>query len=475
MKSVLLAILGLINAIWLIFLHYLDFDVCLEGFSCSKVIQSPLGLWFGIPVAVFGAGFFVFVILREFLALKNKDMGLFSQLLVYILSFCSIVYFVAVQIFVIKSFCLYCLMNHILVFLLILFGLNALFGKEKSNAKIQLFNASDLALISLVIPLSLFLMMKLFSPLPRLVSAQMAEPTIISGKPYPLPLLDIKAKLDVYQNAMDLYQIRKNTVETLLFEMDAQQQGLSLQDYYKKNIFEKIRVSESELQAHLENHQKFPKEMPLAQKRQYAQRHVQQEKFEQKKQSILNKLYERYSVKLNLPKPNPFEVNPNAIQELVVGNEAAKLSVVMFSDFQCPACKQAKEKFEEYLEIFPNQIKIAYRHYPLKFHPYAKQASYYSVCLTDQELSIAFNKLVFENQKQLNPVKIKEYAKNTGANMKELSNCLAGNKAKRVVSEDQKEADRLGLNATPFILINGQVFKKVPSKADIQALLDNLK
>ena len=476
MKVIVLAILGLINAIWLTFMHYLDVDLCLKGFSCSNVIQSSFGQWFSVPVSIFGAGFFVYFILVKYNESRAKQLGFAFQGLVVFLAFVAVNYFLALQLLILKQFCLFCLVNHILVLAIIVLITYSLYQRLKhQNEKTWFVLNNEWVALGLIIPLLFFSILNLVSPIPRLKAAEMLKPTYIDGKAYTLDVLDHKAKIKVYQHKQTLYQLRKEVVDSIVLELDAKKQGMTFQKYIQYNIWRKVQISQQDVEAHLEKHIKnLPKEMPMTQKRHYARRHIQEQKFEELKQSLLQRLYTRYNVQLSIPKPNPLKVNPNKVQQASVGQEDAVLEVVMFSDFQCPACKVAKETFDHYLKVFPTQLKVIYRHYPFPFHPFAKQAAQHAVCLEDQGLFMPFSKKVYADQKSLTLKKLNTFAKDLGADTALLNKCLKSNKPKKVLDLDKKEAESLGLNSTPFILINGQHFSKIPTQQDIQQLLNTL-
>jgi protein-disulfide isomerase len=150
------------------------------------------------------------------------------------------------------------------------------------------------------------------------------------------------------------------------------------------------------------------------------------------------------------------------------GNPDAPITIVEFSDFQCPYCKRGASTMEELVEKYPNDVRFVFQHFPLSFHPWARPAAIASLCASMQN-DAAFWKLhdsFFENQGQLNPgnvlAKSKEYLAGTGIDMDAWSTC-----AEKKDSEEYKAASarvdadtalgqKLGVSGTPGFFVNGQ-------------------
>jgi protein-disulfide isomerase len=147
----------------------------------------------------------------------------------------------------------------------------------------------------------------------------------------------------------------------------------------------------------------------------------------------------------------------------VVGVSTAKVTVVEYTDFQCPYCKTAHFTLKELLKQYKGKIKIAYKHYPLDVHVWAKDAAVASVCVYQQS-PVSFWKLTdyfFQNQSGITAetlsTRIQEFSTRSNLDYSQLQTCMQDPSAKEKVSADIAEAGRLGLYATPAFSVNGKI------------------
>ncbi len=141
---------------------------------------------------------------------------------------------------------------------------------------------------------------------------------------------------------------------------------------------------------------------------------------------------------------------------------SGKVELVEFSDFQCPFCqrfyndayKQIKAKY-----IDTNKVKFTYRHYPLSFHQNAQKSAEASECANDQGKFFEYHDVLFENSDAdgtgLNTADLKKYAVNLGLDAAKFNACLDNGTKEEIVKKDFAEGQRLGVNGTPTIYVNG--------------------
>ena len=144
----------------------------------------------------------------------------------------------------------------------------------------------------------------------------------------------------------------------------------------------------------------------------------------------------------------------------VLGDENAEISIVEFSDFQCPFCARAHDdaltQFRN-SDYFKNgKVNLVYKHFPLSsIHPYAQKAAEASACAQDQRKFWEMHDMIFANQQQMDVASLKSYAGQIGLNQAEFDSCLDGNKKASKVSNDLKQATDAGGQGTPhFVLVN---------------------
>lgn len=149
-----------------------------------------------------------------------------------------------------------------------------------------------------------------------------------------------------------------------------------------------------------------------------------------------------------------------------LGDENAKVTIVEFSDFQCPYCKRFFD--DTYAQIKADYIdtgkaKLYYRHLPLAIHPFAQDAAEASECANDQGKFWEYHDLLFENFDGWTvvatgdlPATLTGYAGDLGLNTDEFSACLANNTHEKKVTDDMAEGQTAGATGTPTFFINGK-------------------
>jgi protein-disulfide isomerase len=162
------------------------------------------------------------------------------------------------------------------------------------------------------------------------------------------------------------------------------------------------------------------------------------------------------------------------------GPADAKVTVVEYSDFQCPYCGQAWEIFEK--EVYPqykDKVRFVFKQMPLtQIHPWAEDAAVASACALEQG-NDQFWKMydgLFGQQAQITkdnlPAKVEEIATAAGLDVPRLKECLAGRKTIDAVKADQAEAASVGVNGTPTFFINGRRVQNTQDASAFKQALD---
>lgn len=152
------------------------------------------------------------------------------------------------------------------------------------------------------------------------------------------------------------------------------------------------------------------------------------------------------------------------------GNPDAPVTIVEFSDFQCPYCAGVHGTVLDVLEKYPDQVKLVYTHFPLSNHPWARPAAIAGVCAAEQSHD-AFWVLhdgFFENQRQVSTLNLiekgREFLAGTGIDLDAWASCTgdtfsdAYKAAAAKVANSLKTGTQIGVSGTPSFYINGYFF-----------------
>ncbi|MBI4159115.1 DsbA family protein [Candidatus Woesearchaeota archaeon] len=167
-----------------------------------------------------------------------------------------------------------------------------------------------------------------------------------------------------------------------------------------------------------------------------------------------------------LPSAPPGEVNPNIRQDVkydgapVIGDKDAKVTIIEFSDFQCPFCGRFYEQTlpslqKEYIDT--GKVKLAFRHLPLSFHEYAMPAAEASECANEQGKFWEYHDKIFDNQGLLSNEILSTWAKEVGLDADKFDKCMKDGKYKSEIQKDLSDASAYGASGTPTFFINGKI------------------
>lgn len=140
----------------------------------------------------------------------------------------------------------------------------------------------------------------------------------------------------------------------------------------------------------------------------------------------------------------------------VKGEATASVTLVEFSDFQCPACGAFYPLIKQLELKFKDQLKIAFKHFPLPQHKDAQKAAEASEAAGEQGKFWEYHDILFANQERLAVEDLKKYAKELGLDEAKFNQALDSGKFADKVKADESLANRIGVNATPTFYLNGK-------------------
>lgn len=166
-----------------------------------------------------------------------------------------------------------------------------------------------------------------------------------------------------------------------------------------------------------------------------------------------------------------FSVDIDTNSAPFLGKPEAPIIITVFSDFQCPYCSKVGSLLEPILQRNPDNVKIAFKHFPLPMHNLARQAAWASMAAHQQGKFWEYHDQLFKNQSTLTDKKFEEIAQGMGLNMERFKQDLASAAVKDKVEKDAEEGRNIGVRGTPAIYVNGRALKD-RSPQGIQGLID---
>lgn len=156
------------------------------------------------------------------------------------------------------------------------------------------------------------------------------------------------------------------------------------------------------------------------------------------------------------------------------GPEDAPITIVEFSDFQCPFCGRVVPTVKQILKDYPGKIRFAFRQNPLPFHQNAQSAAKASLAANEQGKFWQMHDLLFENQRDLSDDSILKLAKQAGLNMDKFQKSWKSNKFDAQIAEDINFARNNGATGTPGFFINGVLVTGAQPVDAFKVVIDKL-
>ncbi len=282
----------------------------------------------------------------------------------------------------------------------------------------------------------------------------------------------IKPQLASIQN--QIYELKKQAAQSLaddyLIEQAAKKENLSSADYLAKHLNGK-KQTEADAKQYYDQHKelqtRFPK-FDVIKDRLTAALENQNEA--NQRQALLEKLRAGEPVTMLIKAPR-IEVKSAGHPEL--GPAGAPVTIVEFSDFQCPFCRRAEPSLNEVRQKYGDKVRLVYLDFPLSMHPHSMDAAMGARCAADQGKFWPFHDLLFADQSKLAPDDLKADAKKLGLDTAKFDACLDQAKYRGEISADLAQGQALGVDGTPAFFINGRPLSGAVPLSGFASIIDD--
>ena len=275
---------------------------------------------------------------------------------------------------------------------------------------------------------------------------------------------EVVSQADLENNNIRVYQKRLEVYQTLRREVD---------ERVRKKVFDELSAK-----AKMSSDEYMTKEMEVAKKKindkavmeflkgriedpAQAPQHIKdQVKGILHLQNIVADYTKKNPIELYLERPRAPEIKFNLENAATWGNKDAPVTIIEYSDFQCPFCKRADDMVVKELKkkYGKNKIKVVFKHFPLTIHQDARPASIATLCVHEQnnDKFWTYHDMLFQNQRNLGEEDLKAYAKKVGVDLAKFEDCMKNKKFDAQVQADFDEGVKVGVNSTPSFFVNSQ-------------------
>lgn len=284
-------------------------------------------------------------------------------------------------------------------------------------------------------------------------AARIGEDVITIGE------VDERIKEELFQrqaggDPSKLHEMRRETLETLIhqriLEEEAEARDTTPEALVSAEAEKPVEVSDEEVQSFYEQHQdRIGAE--LEQVAPQIREHLTRQKQTAVASQFLDSLREGRDVEVFLESPR-VEVAATGPSR---GPADAPVTIIEFSDYQCPYCQRAEPVVEEVLERYPEQVRLVYRHFPLdNIHPEARDAAHAAVCAEAQDRFWPFHDLLFAGE-TFDREALLGYAEELELDVAAFESCLEAPETKQRVEQDLAAGREVGVTGTPAFFVNG--------------------
>ncbi|MBC7910352.1 MAG: thioredoxin domain-containing protein [Pyrinomonadaceae bacterium] len=301
----------------------------------------------------------------------------------------------------------------------------------------------------------------------------------VGGQPLTAASAIERLKPIIYDLRVRAYEAQKTAVDQRVYSLlvleEARKQGVAPEVIIRTEVNDKLRSpSEEEIQKFYEENKARINGDPDSLRVQITN-YLEQQEQARIESAHSEKLRAAANVRIMLKEPEPPTLAVSADDDPSRGALRAPVTVVVFTDFQCPSCAANHPIIEETIKAYGNRVRLVIRDFPLEErHPQARKAAEAANAAHAQGKFFEYAELLFKNQKSLDIASLKKYATDLGLNRARFDAALDGGVFIAEVSHDIMEGLLYGVTGTPSVFVNGRrisTFSEAALRAEIDRAL----
>jgi protein-disulfide isomerase len=297
---------------------------------------------------------------------------------------------------------------------------------------------------------------------------------VVNGREITQKEVDGLVFAQLFPLQQQIYALRKTTLENLILravlEDEAGKKNITVEDLRKQLTAGEVEVLRSQIeQIYLENVSAFAAMSPDEAKERIRLDLESQTRMRNYRAALL-KLKEKSKIELRLKEPDLLTTMVNSAGPSI-GNSQAKITIVEFSDFQCPYCQQSQQTIKQILQTYRDDVRLVFKHLPLEIHSQAFSAAQAAFCADEQGQFWEFHDALFAAN-DLSPKILNKIATEIGLNIPRFKTCFESEGSRAAVLNDLREAKRLGIEGTPTFFINNKMHSGVPTLENFKNIIE---
>jgi protein-disulfide isomerase len=155
------------------------------------------------------------------------------------------------------------------------------------------------------------------------------------------------------------------------------------------------------------------------------------------------------------------------------GDDNARVTIVEYSDFQCPYCREVEAALHQVLTKYDGQVRLVYMDFPLPFHKHAMDAAIAARCADEQGQFWPYHDLLIKNPSSLSAPELETFARQLGLDPVTFDGCLEDRKYEHAVLADEEQGKKIGANGTPYLVVGSHSMSGSQPVSVIEAAIDD--
>ena len=254
------------------------------------------------------------------------------------------------------------------------------------------------------------------------------------------------------------YRLIESTVEEIvsgrLMEDEAKKRGITARDLLTAEVHPNAQVSADDVSAWYKENEARMGGRALQDVSPQIHKFLTEQKTARAQDEFVRRLAEQRDVEYLL---KPYRVNLDGEGSPSMGPSDAPITLVEFSDFECPYCSRVLPSLDKVMENYGDSVRLVFRQFPLNsIHPRAQKAAEASLCANDQGKFWEMHDAMFDEQKSLGVDQLKEKAARLGLDTEQFNGCLDGDDFAPEVAADLAAGAAAGVTGTPAMFLNGR-------------------
>jgi protein-disulfide isomerase len=297
----------------------------------------------------------------------------------------------------------------------------------------------------------------------------------IAGQPLTAaPLLE-RLKPIIYKLKLEAYEAARQRADRLVDDMllldEARRRQVGPEEIVRAEISDKVRPPTEAEVAKFYNENKARISGDLNSVRNQIATYLQNESRQRFEKDLSARLRKGASIQWLISEPTQPVQNISVDDDPARGEATAPITVVEFTDFQCPACAAMHPVLEEVLKSYGNKVRFVVRDFPLNQHEWARKAAEAANAANAQGKFFEYIAVLFKNQKALDVPSLKKYASEVGLDRARFDAALDRGVYAAEVTKDVQDGEMYGVGSTPTIFVNG-VQLTILSAEGLRAAID---